>query len=63
MSDILYQASPIKRQRSTKAEVTERRARLAEILDAARPATVRQIYYLATVEGLVEKTEAGYTKV
>jgi hypothetical protein len=28
-----------------------------------RPATVRQIFYAATVEGLVEKTEAGYAKV
>ena len=28
-----------------------------------RPMTVRQVFYQATVRGLVEKTEAGYAKV
>ena len=28
-----------------------------------RPMTVRQVFYQATVRGLVEKAEAGYAKV
>ena len=28
-----------------------------------KPMTVRQVFYQATVRGIVEKTEAGYTKV
>ena len=28
-----------------------------------RPMTVRQVFYQATVRGIVEKTEAGYAKV
>jgi hypothetical protein len=59
----VYQASPIKRHRATKAEVERRRASLFEIVKAMRPMTVRQVFYQASVRGLVEKTEAGYTKV
>jgi hypothetical protein len=62
MSDV-YQASPIKRQRSTKAEVEARREALIEIIEAGRPMTVRQVFYQATVRGLVEKAESGYAKV
>jgi hypothetical protein len=58
-----YQASPIKRVRSTKAEVEHRRAALYDIIAAMKPMTVRQVFYQATVENLVDKTEAGYTKV
>ena len=45
----LYQASPIKRLRSTKAEVEQRRAALLEIVAAQKPMTVRQVFYQATV--------------
>src|SRR5690348_4437087 len=58
-----YQASPIKRHRSTKAEVEHRRDNLYAIVKAMRPMTVRQAFYQATVQGLVEKSEAGYNKV
>jgi hypothetical protein len=58
-----YQASPIRRMRSTKAEVEHRRAGLYEIIKAMKPMTVRQVFYQATVRDLVEKTEAGYNKV
>jgi len=58
-----YQASPIKRRRATKAEVELRRLDLLVIVKAMKPATVRQVFYQATVRGIVEKTEAGYTKV
>ena len=56
-------ASPVTRRRATKAEVELRRASLIEIVNAMRPMTVRQVFYQATVRGLVEKTEAGYAKV
>jgi hypothetical protein len=56
-------ASHIKRHRSTKSEVEARRASLYSIVSAMRPMTVRQVFYQATVRGLVEKEESGYTKV
>jgi hypothetical protein len=59
----IYEASPIKRHRATKAEVEDRRERLYEIVEAMKPMTVRQVFYQASVQGIVEKSEAGYTKV
>jgi hypothetical protein len=61
-SETLYVPRGI-RERSTAAEVGARRDRLFEIVHAHRPMTVRQVYYRATVLGLVEKTEAGYAKI
>jgi hypothetical protein len=58
-----YEPSPIKRERSTGAEVRERRAALLSIVRSMKPMTVRQVYYQATVRGLVDKTEAGYRQV
>lgn len=58
-----YLASPIRRQRASKAEVEARREALFAIVAAGRPMTVRQVFYQATVNDLVEKTEAGYAKV
>ncbi len=60
---ISYEASHIKRLRSTKVEVQQRRDKLVEIVAAMKPMTVRQVFYQATVQGIVEKSEAGYTKV
>jgi hypothetical protein len=60
--DPFYGASHIKR-RSTKAEIEARRGALRSIVAEMRPMTVRQVFYQATVRGIVEKTEAGYTKV
>jgi hypothetical protein len=57
-----YQTSPIERTRTTKAEVEARREALRNIIEAGRPTTVRQVFYQATVRGLVEKAETGYTK-
>ena len=57
-----YQASHIKR-RATKAEVEARRDALFDIVYAMKPMTVRQVFYQATVAGIVEKSEAGYNKV
>lgn len=63
MTAPVYHASPIKRHRSTKAEVDHRREELYQIVKAMRPMTVRQVFYRASVRGLVEKTEGGYAKV
>jgi hypothetical protein len=57
-----YEASRIKRQRAT-SEMEVRRSVLIEIVASAPPMTTRQVFYQATVRGLVEKTEAGYDKV
>ena len=58
-----YKASRIKRIRATKAEVEARREALLNIIADGRPMTVRQVFYQATVHGLVEKAETGYSKV
>jgi hypothetical protein len=58
-----YHPSSIKRSRSTKAEVEARREALLDIIDDGKPMTVRQVFYQATVRGLVEKAESGYAKV
>jgi len=43
--------------------VEARREALLDIIAVGRPMTVRQVFYQATVRGLVEKAESGYTKV
>jgi hypothetical protein len=58
-----YQTSLIKRNRSTKVEVEQRRQHLYNIVSAGQPMTVRQVFYQATVRGIVEKAESGYAKV
>lgn len=58
-----YGASPIKRRRASRAEVDARRDALADIVAAGHPMTVRQVFYQATVHGVVDKTEAGYGRV
>jgi len=58
-----YEASPVKRHRSTKAEVEDRRTHLYLIVRTMHPMTVRQVFYQASVRGIVEKSEAGYNKV
>jgi hypothetical protein len=59
----VYETSQIKRKRSTKAEVEQRRRDLFAIVEAMKPMTVRQVFYQATVRGIVEKAESGYDKV
>jgi hypothetical protein len=60
----VYVASPIKpRQRSTRQQVDERREALITIVRAMKPMTVRQVFYQASVRGIVDKSEAGYAKV
>jgi hypothetical protein len=59
----IYQASPIKRERATKDQVALRREALFCLVYKMRPMTVRQVFYQASVRGIVEKTEAGYAKI
>jgi len=59
----VYEASRIKRSRATKAEIEKRHLFLLEIVAAMKPMTVRQVFYQATVAGLVDKTEPAYGKV
>jgi hypothetical protein len=55
--------SLIKRIRATEVEAEARREALLDIIDDGKPMTVRQVFYQATVRGLVEKAESGYAKV
>ena len=61
----VYPPSQIKpaRSRATGAELQLRRMALYEIVEAMRPMTVRQVFYQATVRGIVEKSEGGYDRV
>jgi len=46
------------------AEIAKaRREHLFKIVEQMKPMTVRQVFYQASVRGIVEKTEAGYNKV
>src|ERR1019366_8733505 len=49
--------------RATQAKVDTRRAAIFAICEANHPRTVRAIFYLATVAGLVPKTEEAYAAV
>jgi hypothetical protein len=63
MPDAVYRTSQIKRQRATKLQIRDRRQALIKIVASMKPMTVRQVFYQATVRGIVEKTEAGYNKI
>jgi hypothetical protein len=56
-------SGPIKRARSTKAAVEKRRSDLCDIIAEMQSMTVRQVFYQATVRGIIEKAESGYAKV
>jgi hypothetical protein len=58
-----YQPSLVKKRRSTNAEIEARRLALIEIVAEGEPMTVRQVFYQATVKGVVEKAETGYDAV
>lgn len=62
-TNTVYGACPIKRRRRSNAAIEESYARLLDIVEDAGTATVRQIFYLATVAGVVPKTEQGYKAV
>ena len=52
-----------RRCRSTKQDMFEQRQAILGIVQAMHPMTVRQVFYQATVRGIVAKTEAGYIEV
>src|SRR5580658_10913494 len=58
-----YAAYRINRTRATKVEMAKRNDALISIVTDVAPCTVRQVYYQATIRGVVDKTEAGYDKV
>lgn len=62
-ADPSYAPRVIKSGRSSKADVEARRNALLHIVAEGRPMTVRQVFYQATVRGVIEKSEAGYSKV
>ena len=59
---MVYETSHINRRRATKAEMEARAEALIDIVSEIEPCTVRQVFYQATVRGIVEKTEAGIRK-
>ncbi len=60
----IYETSPIKRRRRTKAELKMLDEALVEIVEQFRPVTVRQVFYQAVNRDLVPKSEAkGYRVV
>lgn len=56
----IYKSRSIKRVRRSKAEIDYIRAYLYVLLNNTRPMTVRQIFYQAVGEGIIEKTEQEY---
>jgi hypothetical protein len=61
--EAVYPVRHIKRYRAPKAEVEQRRQSFFEIVSEMRPMTVRQVFYQASVRGIVDKSDAGYNKV
>ena len=49
--------------RANKDEMGERRDELYRIVEEMQPMTVRQVFYQATVRGIVDKNEKSYAKV
>ena len=56
----VYRASPVKRERRTKAEVAELRATLHRVIRRYQPMTVRQVFYQLVSMGAIGKTEQEY---
>lgn len=59
----LYAACRTSGKRANRLQMAAREEALIRIVAEVKPCTVRQVYYQATVHGVVEKTEAGYDKV
>ena len=58
-----YPTSQIKHQRGTRQQVENRRRDLIALVREIKPCSVRQVFYQATIRGMVEKTELGYHKI
>jgi len=59
----VFAACRISSRKATSAQMDFRNEALVRIVAGVAPCTVRQVYYQATVHGIVEKTESGYDKV
>jgi hypothetical protein len=57
---MVYAPSPIKRNRRSKAQIQTVRDALYAALEQHNPMTVRQVFYLMTTQGVVDKTEKEY---
>ena len=58
-----YAASLTRRSRASNAEMEQRHEALLAITREMQPMTVRQVFYQASVRGIVDKSETGYSKV
>lgn len=56
----IYESSPTKPLRRTKAEIGRLKATLYEVMQANQPMTVRQVFYQVVSLGAVDKTEQEY---
>jgi hypothetical protein len=59
----LYQASRVKRHRSTKAQLAALDDTIVEVLSEENPTSVRSVYYRCVSRGAVAKTELEYQKI
>ena len=58
----VYEASPVKRGRSTQAQLGTLDRAIIEAVEQDRPVTLRGVYYRVVSAGAVAKTEAGYAR-
>lgn len=58
-----YETRPVKRKRSTKAEIAELEEAIAEAVDQDKPVTVRGVFYRVVSMGALEKTDAAYKRL
>jgi hypothetical protein len=56
----VYRTSPIKRDRRTKAEISQLKQALIDLLAEYHPMTVRQVFYQMTSRGYIPKSEHAY---
>jgi hypothetical protein len=57
---VVYEASPVKRHRSTKAELAAVDDAIVAAVETEHPVTLRGVFYRVVSAGGVEKTEGGY---
>ena len=59
----VYEASPVKRRRSTNAQLAELDDAIVAAVAADRPVSLRGVYYRVVSAGATEKTESAYDRV
>ncbi len=58
-----YEASPLKRRRRTKADLSCLHEAMIEIVGQMQPMPLRQLFYALTVQGIIKKEERDYAAV